>query len=411
MAGLIRVSLVSRADAGGGGASRVADDIFTGLQGSEGLEPRRYAGELHHKSAIRYGHIVDRRRNSLSFLSRRLDHSGYVDHFPIELLGLNKDISASDIVHAHDISTVMSPSTLDRLARRKWSVFWTLHDMSPITGGCIYPIGCDNWRSGCGECPLLRTWPLNTKRDRTGFLQKKRLEILKAGRVQLISPSSWLALRIEDRVPGAKVRVIPNGVDTDRFAATAPDRRAASGNGNSIPALLFVANHLNDVRKGALYLSAIAQYLAEKGRRLRIVMVGGSGVAGKVESRGNLELHYVGRIDRPAEQNRLYGEVDGLLLPTHADNFPLVMLEALSSGRPVFAFDTGGIEEAVDDSCGAVVPAGEIGMLLDSFFRSVDMGTLPAQAIAARERAVARYSLSTFIDRHGRLYREAASAV
>jgi glycosyltransferase involved in cell wall biosynthesis len=54
---------------------------------------------------------------------------------------------------------------------------------------------------------------------------------------------------------------------------------------------------------------------------------------------------------------RFYGAIDCLVLPTHSEGFPLVILEAMSFGKPVVATDLPGIAEAVVDGItGSLVP-------------------------------------------------------
>jgi len=48
-----------------------------------------------------------------------------------------------------------------------------------------------------------------------------------------------------------------------------------------------------------------------------------------------------------------------LLLPSYAEGLPVVIMEALASGRPVISTTIAGIPELVDDSCGWLFPAGD----------------------------------------------------
>ncbi len=80
------------------------------------------------------------------------------------------------------------------------------------------------------------------------------------------------------------------------------------------------------------------------------------------------------------------------------------MLEAMGCARPVFAFNTGGISEAVDRNVGAISRPGAIAPLINVFWAARDAGTLPALGYAARKRAVERFSLTTFLKAHEKLY-------
>ncbi len=394
------VALISRADASGGGASRVADDIQSGLADDAVLRMERYIGEFSRTSRATHRPIVARvpetYRRVKSFLHRR----GYIDHLPIELPFLNPGIWRADIVHAHDITTAMAPLTLHLLARLGRRVVWTLHDMSSITGGCIYPIACGEWRRSCGSCPLLDQWPFFTHIDRTQAMRARRRAVLRRASIELVAPSRWLAAAVEAATLGhVQVRVIPNGVDIATFAPS-PAPQVERGR----PTLLFIANHIRDTRKGGAYLADIRRWLEATNRRLDLSLVGSGGRVGEVVEQGALTLRYLGRFDDRVELAAAYRSAEGLLMPTHADNFPLAMLEAMACGRPVFAFDVGGIAEAVDESCGAVRRPGNIADLLNAFFAARDAGELPAMGAAARERAENHYSMTAFVEAHRKLY-------
>jgi glycosyltransferase involved in cell wall biosynthesis len=55
-------------------------------------------------------------------------------------------------------------------------------------------------------------------------------------------------------------------------------------------------------------------------------------------------VRWCGKVDDP---EAAYGGIDALLMPSTRENMPRVVLEAMASGLPVVASDTGGTEEAV----------------------------------------------------------------
>ncbi len=68
------------------------------------------------------------------------------------LLPLHREFREADVVHYHILHDgYFSLDALPMLSRLKPTV-WTLHDQWPLTGHCIYPLGCERWRSGCGAC-------------------------------------------------------------------------------------------------------------------------------------------------------------------------------------------------------------------------------------------------------------------
>ena len=88
----------------------------------------------------------------------------------------------------------------------------------------------------------------------------------------------------------------------------------------------------------------------------------------------------------------------------------LVVIEAMSSGRPVIVSDRPGVSEGVDDEVGAVVPA-EVAALADAMdaFLS-DRGRLAERGAAAHRRAATRWSTETIIPQLKAVYEEVAGA-
>ncbi|MCF7645053.1 DUF4422 domain-containing protein [Bacillus subtilis] len=397
-----KVAIISKADATGGGASRVADDIYNSLISQSDFDANRYVAHMSEGSDDHYRNLVTSGRRILKKCQSYLRKKGYVDHQPVEYRFLNPDLQKADIIHAHDITTAMSPKSLLKLAEAGRRVIWTLHDQSPLTGGCIYPIGCNNWEDHCGDCPMLDHWPFMTKNDKTLEMQRQRHEVLRSGKIELISPSHWLANLVEKRIPEAIVRVIPNGVDTNIFYPCS-DNKAALG--KQIPVLIFVAGHTRDMRKGGAYLSEIRDWLFQSGQQLEIMMVG-AGNGPEIIHDGPLTIRYMGRINNQQKLAKAYNMADALLIPTHADNQPLVMLEAMACGLPVYGFQTGGISEVVDHTCGMTSAPGDIAGLLRAFFDAYESRILLSLGNAARERIVEYYTLEKFSEAHQSLYKD-----
>jgi glycosyltransferase involved in cell wall biosynthesis len=217
--------------------------------------------------------------------------------------------------------------------------------------------------------------------------------------------------QIHAKHPAASVEVIYNGVDTSTFS---PSRGGVkSGLATPTPpslSVLFVANYSREVRKGSLYIPEILAWLRDTNRRLRLVIVGEAPRIG-MERLGPLEIHSVGHIASRKRLAELYATVDAVLMLSHADNCPLVVLEALACGTPVFAFATGGIPELVDDNAGTVSPPGELAELLVQLFDRAEAGKLGEMSRAARERAESHYSMARFLSDHAAYYdRVVASA-
>ncbi|MGJ5177743.1 glycosyltransferase family 4 protein [Bradyrhizobium oligotrophicum] len=148
------------------------------------------------------------------------------------------------------------------------------------------------------------------------------------------------------RVPPARIHVISNGIDLDRFKHDAPGGQAIRHE-FGIPAgarvLLFVGHEFG--RKG---LAHAVGALEKLGDDVWLLVVGSDNAAPyrKLARKARDRLIFAGsRSDMPA----LYSAADAFVLPTSYETFSLVCMEAMACAVPVFATPVGGIEDYLHD--------------------------------------------------------------
>jgi glycosyltransferase involved in cell wall biosynthesis len=69
------------------------------------------------------------------------------------------------------------------------------------------------------------------------------------------------------------------------------------------------------------------------------------------------------------ELAEIYAASDVFVNPTREENYPTVNMEALACGTPVLTFRTGGSPEMLDETCGSVVPCGDVEALEKEIIR------------------------------------------
>ena len=141
-------------------------------------------------------------------------------------------------------------------------------------------------------------------------------------------------------------RIIPNGVDFDRFAGPVePLPQFADGRLN----VLFVGRL--EKRKGLRYLLRAWEYVRRHFRDARLIVVGEGrprrGYERYVASRGWNEVVFTGYLP-DAELVRLYHSCDVFCAPsTGQESFGIVLLEAMAAGRPIVASRIPGYDDVV----------------------------------------------------------------
>jgi len=260
----------------------------------------------------------------------------------------------------------------------------TLHDATPLTGGCAYPLDCPHFPACADPCP--RHFP--QARMRQAHLKRllHRLDPV------LVSPSRWLAGLAKAVLPGPEpsgvnVRVIPNGVPWPEALTPRQDARKALGLAPGVPVALFAAH--GGARAAYKSGSAWPGHFA----RLKAAVPGCLGFAvGGDEASTQHGLTLWPYLDR-ARLALLMRAADCLVYPTLADNHPLVLLEAAAQELPVASFDVGGVPEILrHGETGLLAAPGNLDTLLD---HAVSLLTQPALARtlgrAARDQGGRRF--------------------
>jgi glycosyltransferase involved in cell wall biosynthesis len=178
--------------------------------------------------------------------------------------------------------------------------------------------------------------------------------------------------------PGARARVVHNGVTPAEFAPITPDARASD--------LVFVGELR--VLKGVDVLIAAIALLERDGRSLSATIVGDGpdrpAFEAQVAARNlGARVRFVGV--QPARTAFAGGRL--LVIPSRAESLPYIVLEAAAAGVPLVTTKVGGIPEIFGPDAGELVPPGDAAALA----RAIDLAPRdPATRRAASERLQAR---------------------
>jgi phosphatidylinositol alpha-mannosyltransferase len=148
-----------------------------------------------------------------------------------------------------------------------------------------------------------------------------------------------------DRYFPGDYKVIPNGVDLDRFARAVPVARWQDGTAN----ILFVGRF--EPRKGVLVLLKAYRNLRKEGLDCRLLLVGGGPQEREarryVATRRLSGVEFLGRVTDD-EKCQLFRTADVFVSPaTGRESFGIVLLEAMAAGAPIVASDIHGYKGVV----------------------------------------------------------------
>jgi glycosyltransferase involved in cell wall biosynthesis len=213
-------------------------------------------------------------------------------------------------------------------------------------------------------------------------------------------------------IPAHRIRRIPNGVDTSRFAPPDPQARAtaraalALGEG----AVAVYAGRLSPEKGVDVLLDAWA--LAPGPRRATLCVVGDGPERAALESRAaRLGVAASVRFEGASgDVGPWLRAADAFVLPSRTEGLSLALLEAMASGVAIVATDVGASAEAAGPGGALLVPPGRPAELADALAAVLwDRERALALGRVARDRAVARFGIGAVAARHLDLYREVAS--
>lgn len=261
-----------------------------------------------------------------------------------------------DILHLHWINQRFL--SIDELCKVHKPIVWTLHDSWPFCGVCHYFLDCEGYQHQCGQCPQLGS---SYPDDLSHQVWMRKAEVYKDLDLHIVTPSRWLAdcARKSSLFRNVDIHVIPNGLDTDLFhpmtneeiktiaetqkeTAVGAVLHAAIKKKDANPTILYGAvNAATDPIKGFDNLLSALHILDAQGFEAHLVVFG----ADKTELPMHFEhisVTFVGYIHDFIVLAALYSMADVVVVPSATENLSYAIMESLSCGTPVVAFNIGG---------------------------------------------------------------------
>ena len=221
-----------------------------------------------------------------------------------------------------------------------------------------------------------------------------------------------ICVSADERDRGAELfdatwRVIRNGVRLDAFRpAGKEDRRAARDrlglNGHPVAVCVGRLSH----EKGQDLLVEAWPSVTRHVPGAQLVLIGDGPARKALEAADDGDVLFAGhRTDVPD----WLAAADVVAVPSRRDGMSLAMLEAMACGRSVVACDVGGAREALDATCGALVPAERVDLLAEALVERLrDARRSEVEGLEAHRRAAAFHDFRTVADSVAELYADVA---
>lgn len=325
------------------------------------------------------------------------------------MLPLHRAFRSADVVHYHIVHDgYFALGALPYLARLKPTV-WTWHDPWIMTGHCIYPLGCDRWKTGCGNCPdLTLEFPMRRDRTRQEFDRKRRL----VGRTQaeMVVASEWMLERAKQSpiANASNCRTIPFGLDLRKFAPRNLQQareRLGIRPDQTVVCIRATPNPFKGTRE---FVEAIS--MLDDDIRLCILAIEAKGYFGQFN--GRHQIVEFGWVDDEGLLIDAYSASDFFVMPSKAEAFGLMATEAMACGRTVISFEGTSLPSVTHaPEIGLAVPMNDVSALSRAIaYLARNKGEAEARGKKARAWAELKYDIRVQAETMANLYRELAAS-
>lgn len=213
----------------------------------------------------------------------------------------------------------------------------------------------------------------------------------------------------QERFPAERVRIIPNGIDVERFRPRSVDLRLRNQLGLKPGPIAGVVARLDPAKNLELFLE-VAKRTRAAVPAAQFLIAGDGPLRGRLEQRArDLDLqncvHFLGyRPDVP----EVLSLCDVFLLTSHVEANPVSILEALAMEKPVVSTRVGSIAETVHDGLnGFLVDPGDAAGLATRVTELFQKPELARRMGASGRAEVVRYwSVDRMVERYQELIEE-----
>ena len=305
-----------------------------------------------------------------------------------------------EIVHLHWIN--MRFLNIKELAKIKKPIVWTLHDSWPFTGICHVPYECKNYETHCSACPVLGS---GKEKDLAYEVFEKKLAAYKDLNLHVVTPSRWLGDRARRSTLFGQypVSIIPNCIDTDLFMPFGKqEARQALGLDSMKTYLLFGAMHaIEDGNKGFAYLKDALKHMS--GTNIELMVYGTND---DMERYGlPIPVRSLGYISNDKMMVLVYNAADVCVVPSLSENLSNTIMESLSCGTPVVAFNIGGNGDMVDHKQnGYLARERDRADLAKGIEWCINNNNDSAIGRAAREKVLQNFTIEIVAEQYKKLY-------
>lgn len=319
----------------------------------------------------------------------------------------HKAFTQADVAHYHLLhNSFFSFAMLRDLTASKPSAL-TLHDPWLFTGHCVHPFECTKWEDEqCRDCENLdRYFPL--KADTASINWQLKRDVFSDIEIDLVVASKWM-LDLARRSPITahhRIHHIPFGIDTSVYCERRDKLAIRERLGIPKEHIVLSFRTTPPNWKNLSFIIEMLQILPEA-LPITLLTCGFSAIN---QSRyPSVDIGWIGDDNQMAD---FYAATDIFLMPSIAESFGMMAIEAMSAGLPVIVMEGTALPNVTfAPECGIAVQSMNVAQFAEAVVKLIKNPEERQQRGAlGRKLSLANYRVEDYIRRHLELYEELLS--
>jgi len=314
---------------------------------------------------------------------------------------------SSDIIHYHLIhNNFISILDFPNMIKEKPSI-WTVHDPWLVTGHCIHPKECMKWKTGCFSCTQLSDEAFPMQTDKASQIWKIKQRIYGQIDIDIVVANQFMEQYVKNSPLTqhfTHIHKIPFGIEVEKFQKI---DKVEARNYFKIPLDHFVIAFRSDTNeiKGLKYIIEMLNKI-KTNRPITLLTIGGCSLPSHINKKYSvIELGWKNDFFDIAG---FYSACDVFLMPSLAESFGLMAIEAMAAGRPIVVFENTVLPEITfAPECGIAVTykdSNALRLVVEHLMHNPREGQWRGEK--GKELASKYYSYQLYVNRHLELYEE-----
>ena len=290
------------------------------------------------------------------------------------------------------------------MEKKKKSI-WTIHDPWIFTGNCIHPFQCDKWKGGCKNCTRIHDSLAYMEQDNSEFMWNLKKDILSKINPDIVVSCNFLKKFLEESPMTShfnKIHVIPFGVNIGDYNLSEKSLYKHQLVGNDRTTVIgFRAE--NNIIKGCRYLYDALEMLDIQDK-VTLLCVGNGTIPDNISSK--YRVIELGWIHNKNDMIGFLEACDIFVMPSLAETFGLMSIEALAAGAAFICFESTVMEEITEaPKCGIVAGYKSSESLAEKIcYLLKNKCEMKRRGRMGHELVKNKYTFETYVQKHIDLY-------